>query len=103
MYKQIDIFSDLIALQLGIIHPTIAAASKDDRPGSINDALSSMTDEESRRCRRKFRKIVRQRSKPEFRKRWSSRRKRSEVLMEIRNRAWNVASANGWKLSDNDE
>ena len=103
MYKQIDIFSDLIALQLGIIHPTIAAASKDDRPGSIDDALSSMTADESRRCRRKFRKIVRQRSKAEFRKRWSSRRKRSEVFMEIRSRAWDVASANGWQLSDNDE
>lgn len=103
MYKQIDIFSDLIALQLGVIHPTIAAASKDDHPGSINDALASMTADESRRCRRKFRKLVRQRSRPEFRKRWSSRRKRSEALMVIRGKAWDLAGTNCIDMSDNDE
>lgn len=103
MYKQIDIFSDLVALQIGIIHPTIAAASKEDHPGSINDALASMTADEARRCRRKFRKIVRQRSRPEFRERWSSRRKRSEVLLEVRNRAWDIVNSNGISASDNDE
>ena len=103
MYKQIDIFSDLVALQLGIIHPTIAAASKEDHPGSINDALESMTADESRRCRRKFRKLVRQRSRPEFRKRWSARRKRSEVMMVIRGKAWDLAGRNCLDLSDNDE
>ena len=103
MYKQIDIFSDLVALQLGIIHPTIAAASKEDHPGSINDALTSMTTEESRACRRKFRKLMRQRSRPEFRKRWSARRKRSEVMMVIRGKAWDLAGRNCLDLSDNDE
>jgi|688.fasta_scaffold895855_2 hypothetical protein len=101
MYQQIDIFSDLIALDLGIIHPTIAAASKDERPGSINEALASMTDSESRRCRRKFRKLVRQHSRPEFRKRWSSRRKRSEVMMQLRSMAWNTLDDQN--LRDNDE
>lgn len=101
MYQQIDIFSDLIALDLGIIHPTIANVSKDERPGSINEALSSMTVDESRRCRRKFRKLVRQHSRSEFRKRWSSRRKRSEVMMQIRNMAWDVVS--NQDLRDNDE
>lgn len=101
MYHQIDIFSDLIALDLGIIHPTVANASKDERPGSIDDALSSMTIDESRRCRRKFRKLVRQHSRPEFRKRWSSRRKRSEVMLQLRSMAWAVAGNQA--LQDNDE
>ena len=101
MYQQIDIFSDLIALDLGIIHPTIAAASKDERPGSINEALASMTDNESRCCRRKFRKLVRQHSRPEFRKRWSSRRKRSEVMMQLRSMAW--STLDDQNLRDNDE
>jgi hypothetical protein len=101
MYEQIDIFSDLIALQIGVIHPTIAGASKDDRPGSIDEALASMSKEESRTCRRKFRKLVRQRSRPEFRKRWSSRRKRSEAMLELRTRAWNMVDRSN--LQDNDE
>ncbi len=101
MYEQIDIFSDLIALQIGIIHPTIADASKDDRPGSIDEALASMSKEESRACRRKFRKLVRQRSRPEFRKRWSSRRKRSEAMLELRSRAWSMVDMNN--VCDNDE
>lgn len=101
MYEQIDIFSDLIALQLGIIHPTIACASKDNRPGSIDEALDSMTSAESKICRRKFRKLVRQRSRPEFRKRWSARRKRSEAMFELRNRAWNMVDRTN--TCDNDE
>ncbi len=101
MYEQIDIFSDLIALQVGVIHPTIAEASKEDRPGSIDEALASMSKEESRACRRKFRKLVRRRSRPEFRKRWSSRRKRNEAMLELRTRAWNMVDRSS--LQDNDE
>jgi len=101
MYEQIDIFSDLIALQLGIIHPTIACASKEDRPGSIDEALASMSNDDSRACRRKFRKLFRKRSRPEFRKRWSSRRKRSEAMLEVRRRAWNMVDVKN--VCDNDE
>jgi len=101
VYEQIDIFSDLIALQIGIIHPTIAGASKEDRPGSIDEALASMSREESRACRRKFRKLVRRRSRPEFRKRWSSRRKRSEAMLELRRRAWSMVDVSN--VCDNDE
>lgn len=101
MYEQIDIFSDLIALQRGIIHPTLSTASKEDRPGSIDEALASMSKEESRTCRRKFRKLVRQRSRPEFRKRWSARRKRSEANIGIRQRAWEMIDKRN--VQDNDE
>jgi hypothetical protein len=101
MYEQIGIFSDLIALQIGVIHPTIAEASKDDRPGSIDEALASMSKEESRACRRKFRKLFRQRSRPELRKRWSSRRKRSEAMLELRTLAWNMVDKSN--VCDNDE
>lgn len=101
MYQQIDIFSDLIALDLGIIHPTIANASRDERPGSLNEAFASMTADEARRCRRKFRKLVRQHSRPEFRKRWSSRRKRSEVMLHLRNMAWDAVK--NQDIRDNDE
>lgn len=101
MYEQIDIFSDLIALRLGIIHPTLAEASKNDRPGSIDEALASMSAGESRTCRRKFRKLFRQRSRAELRKRWSSRRKRSEAMLELRSRAWNMMDKRD--PQDNDE
>jgi len=101
MYKEIDIFSDLIALRLGIIHPTIACASKDERPGGIDESLASMTAEESRCCRRKFRKLMRSRGRPESRQRWTPRRKRSEAMLEVRLRAWNMID--NQQISDNDE
>lgn len=101
MYEQIDIFSDLIALQLGVIHPRVACASKDDRPGSIDEALASMSVSEARACRRKFRKLFRKRSRSEFRKGWSSRRKRSEAMMELRRLAWNMVDRSN--MQDNDE
>lgn len=101
MYKEIDIFSDLIALDLGIIHPTIVVAGKDERPGSIDEALTSMTAEESLRCRRKFRKLMRKCGRPESRKKWTPRRRRSEVMMHVRAKAWGMLDRQG--ISDNDE
>jgi len=56
--EQLYVFSDLIALQKGIIHPKIFDASKIDAPASINIALASMTKEDARRCKRKFRKLA---------------------------------------------
>jgi len=103
MYRQIEIFSDLVALQLGIVHPTVACASKDDRPKSIDEALASMSEREARVCKRKFRKLLRQRSNPKFRNRWNPRRRRSEVMLDIRARAWSIAQATGNQLTDNDE
>jgi siroheme synthase (precorrin-2 oxidase/ferrochelatase) len=105
LYKQIDIFSDLIALQLGVVHPTIACAGREERPKSIDEALASMTASESRTCRRKFRKLLRQRNVPdETRRRWTRKRCRSEVMLSLRARAWDVMSqSSGSQLSDNDE
>ena len=105
MYRQIEIFSDLIALQLGIVHPTIASASKEERPRSIDEALDSMSDEEARTCKRKFRKILRAcKSKSKYSDLWNSRRRRSEVLLTIRGRAWDVVqSASNNQHPDNDE
>jgi hypothetical protein len=99
MYKQIDLFSDLVALQLGIIHPTISNASKSDRPGSINEAFESMTEDEVRSCKRKFRKVLRNSRFGSSSKRMSPKRKRLAVMMEVRTLAWNAFDAS----SDNDE
>ena len=104
MYRQIDIFSDLIALQLGIVHPTIASASKEERPRSIDEALASMSDDEARTCKRKFRKLLRKRKgKSTTANRWSLKRNRAEVMLEIRGRAWDITMSANSQLSDNDE
>ena len=105
MYRQIEIFSDLIALQLGIVHPTIATASKEERPRSIDEALASMSDDESRTCRRKFRKILRKcKSKNKNSDRWNQKRRRNEVFLSVRGRAWDVVqSASNNQHPDNDE
>ena len=89
---QINVFSDLIALQLGIIHPTIAEARASDIPKSIDLALESLTCEESRICRRKFRKISRSGNRKVFR---SAHHKR---------KAWRALREHGQDLIyDNDE
>jgi hypothetical protein len=101
-YLQIDIFSDLIALDLGIVHPTIALAARQDRPKSIDEALSSMTSKESRRTRRKFRKLVRNIHKQKLNK-TSIRRRRVDVMLAIRRQAWSMVKSHSADSGDNDE
>lgn len=104
VYKQIDIFSDIIALDLGIVHPTVAVAPRDERPKSIDEALASMTEDESTKCKRKFRKLLRGVASKKRICRMSKSSKRLEVMMDIRNRAWEViVSKNNYELADNDE
>ena len=104
MYKQIEIFSDLIALQLGIVHPTVATALKEERPKSIDEALASLSAGESRACKRKFRKLLRScKRKSKFSDRWNARRGRYEVLVKIRGQAWDVVMSSGNQHPDNDE
>jgi hypothetical protein len=103
-YRQIEVFSDIIALDLGIVHPKISAAPRDERPKSIDEALKSMTKDESSRCRRKFRKILRAIASKKRICRMSRASKRLEVMMDIRNRAWSVVAAkHNYELADNDE
>jgi len=104
VFRQIEIFSDLIALQLGIVHPTISTASKEERPRSIDEALTSLSDEESRICKRKFRKLLRScKRKSKFSGCWSARKGRTEVLLKIRGQAWSVIRSADNQQPDNDE
>ena len=81
---QVDVFSDLIALQIGIIHPKIFKARMCDNPLSIDNALASMTVQEARVCKRKFRKLFRKSSKARF---WTPVKKRRIVDAKIRRKA----------------
>jgi len=49
----------LIALQKGIIPAQVVRFLEADRKNSIDEALASMSPEESRACRRKYRKLRR--------------------------------------------
>jgi len=102
-YKQIEIFSDLIALEKGIIHPTIALANVNDMPSSIDQALSCMSPEDSRKARRKFRKILRDAAPAKVLKRKTARQKRSIVMMHIRTKAWDLSMINSPVDGDNDD
>lgn len=84
---QIDVFSDLIALQIGIIHPKISNALKCDDPQSIDNALASMTAKESRTCKRKFRKLLRKSSSKRACSVWTPTKKRRIVDAKIRRKA----------------
>lgn len=103
-YQEINVFSDLIALEKGIIHPTIALAMRDDRPHSIDESLASMTTEESRKTRRKFRKMLRSSTPGHVIKKMSKKQKRTWVMMSIRSQAWDLTRPfNNYILSDDDE
>jgi len=104
VYNQIDVFGDIIALDLGIIHPTVANAALHERPKGIDEALKSMTKDESLRCRRKFRKILKSLVNKKMVRRLSNLSKRHLVMMEIRQRAWHLVNkSNNYGLADNDE
>lgn len=103
-FKQIDIFSDLIALGVGIVHPAVTHATAEECPRSIDEALASLSVKESRACKRKFRKLLRScKRKSKFSGRWSARRGRAEVLLKIRGQAWNVIQSADNQQPDNDE
>jgi uncharacterized membrane protein len=82
--------SDLFALQEGILQATITLSSIKDRPKSIDEALASMTPQESEACRRKFRKILRKLMKKNGTKinKKTKRQRREFVMFEMRSRAW---------------
>jgi len=84
---QVDVFSDLIALQIGIIHPKIFKARMCDDPRSIDNALASMTVQEAKVCKRKFRKLFKKSSKVRF---WTPIKKRRIVDAKIRLKAYQM-------------
>ena len=92
--SQIDLMTDLICLQKGIIHYSIYLS---EERGSIDAALSSLTEDAARIAKRKFRKIVRTKTKSSKR---SPSAKRSSVMEYMRSAAWEFVQN---KQQDNDE
>ena len=96
---QIDVFSDLIALQVGIIHPKISLALKSDNPLSIDSALASMPADEARAYKRKFRKLLRKASTKNARLSMTLVKKRQVVNTQITVKAYEMIKG----LEKNDE
>jgi hypothetical protein len=96
---QIDVFSDLIALQVGIIHPKISRALKSDDPLSIDKALASMSVDDARACKRNFRKLLRKASTKNSRLNWMPVKKRQVVHAQITVKAYEMIKG----LEKNDE
>lgn len=92
--SQIDLMTDLICLQRGIIHYSVSIS---EEKGSIDAALSTLSDDDARKAKRKFRKLVRSKTNV-FRN--SPGRKRSAVMESMRNLAWKMVQG---KVEDNDE
>ena len=92
--SQIDLMTDLICLQKGIIHYSISLS---EERGSIDTALSSLTEDAARIAKRKFRKIARTKTKSSKR---SPAAKRSYVMEYMRSAAWEFVQN---KQQDNDE
>lgn len=90
--EQLDVFSDLIALQKGIIHPTIFTTLVCDAPKSIDAALASMTKEDARICTRKFRKLAKKAINKKTFSYASSYQKRKAVLNNIYIEAYKIIS-----------
>jgi len=96
---QVDVFSDLIALQIGIIHPKISLALKSNSPLSIDSALASMSVDEARACKRNFRKLLRKASTKKSRLNWTPAKKRQVVNAQITIKAYEMIK----RLKKNDE
>lgn len=92
--SQIDLMTDLVCLQKGIIHYSVCTS---EERGSINTALATLSEEDSRKARRKFRKIVKSKTNVS---RNSPGRKRSAVMERMRELAWKMVQG---KVEDNDE
>lgn len=92
--SQIDLMTDLVCLQKGIIHYSVCTS---EERGSINAALATLSEEDSRKAKRKFRKIVKSKTNVS---RNSLGRKRSAVMESMRNLAWKMVQG---KVEDNDE
>jgi hypothetical protein len=87
-YKYIDFLTDFVCLQKGIIHFTVSSSESN---GSIDDALASLTPEEARRARRKFRKQARQCMTYKELQLATKGMKRRRVMTLMRKFAWDIA------------
>jgi len=92
--SQIDLMTDLLCLQKGIIHYSVCTS---EEKGSIDSALSTLSEEDARRAKRKFRKIARSKNHVSYS---SPSMKRSAVMESMRNLAWKTVQG---KVEDNDE
>jgi len=92
--SQIDLMTDLICLQKGIIHYSVCTS---EEKGSIDSALSTLSEEDARSAKRKFRKISRSKKLISH---ISPSMKRSAVMELMRNLAWKTVQG---KVEDNDE
>lgn len=88
--SELDVFSDMIALQHGIIHPTVSRMRSTECERSIDAALMSMSAEEARDCRRKFRKLLRKCNSRKSLQRMGSWQKRISVNLHIQAQAWSL-------------
>lgn len=92
--SQIDLMTDLVCLQKGIIHYSVSIS---EEKGSIDTALSTLSEDDARKAKRKFRKLVRSKTNVSLN---SPGRKRSAVMESMRNLAWKMVQG---KVEDNDE
>lgn len=94
-----DVFAELACLDAGILGRKITLSAE---TGSIDAALALLTPEESRKARRKFRKLSRSWARSDWTK-MSRRSKRSVVEMEIYYQAIMKLHRLGREPEDNDE
>ena len=93
--SQIDLMTDLLCLQKGIIHYAVCMS---EEKGSIDAALSSLDPEQARIAKRKFRKLIRRKIYSPMRPP-SRKRMRVDVMVKMRSLAWNLVQN---KIGDND-
>lgn len=85
--RMVKILEDHVALEVGIIPCSVVRFLELTKDLTIDKALSSMPPEESRRCRRKFRKLRRKFSRRDPKGKLSKSHLQSKVFQEIREKA----------------
>ena len=87
-YKYIDFLTDIKCLDAGIVHFSVSSS---EEPRSIDSALATLTPEDARVSRRKFRKHVRKCMTKNEIARSTQGMKRRLVMTCMRRYAWDIA------------
>lgn len=86
MTSHLNFFIELEHLECGIICP---ASTRSTDQGSIDKSLSTLTPEEARKVKRKFRKLARKKIPPDRWQTMTRRQKRNRVLSYLWGKALN--------------
>lgn len=85
--NMVKILENFVALDVGIIPCSVVKFLAMTKENTIDDALATMSIDESRKCRRKYRKLMRRLRKKDALNKMKKAGMTSSIFLEIRKKA----------------